>query len=255
MSEEKEYAVISDLHLEFRQGKEKVFWEAFPKDLPEVCLCAGDLTSLGMVNYIYVPHFIQLCARFKQVIYVPGNHEYYGRSPASVDAELQYMESQLPKLKVLRTGEAYTYEGQRFIGDTMWFPDRPEVHIHRKLINDSIQIKTLFPWCFTHSSLFLNYLRSNIQEDDIIITHHVPTDVDTNPIWKKSDTQAYFLNRNCELFLENANTIKPKVWIYGHTHDKHDYKVGRTHFICNPIGYPGENGHMPEACQPCVFKL
>lgn len=204
---------------------------------------------------MYVPHFIRLSNRFKKLIYVPGNHEYYGRNPESVDNELKFIESNVPKLKVLRVGEAYELDGQRFIGDTMWFSDRPEVHIYRRTINDSFQIKNLFPWCFTNSRLFLNYLRANLKEDDIVITHHVPTDVDTSPLWKQSTTQCYFLNKDSERYLEEANTIKPKAWIYGHTHDFHDFHHGPTHFICNPVGYPGENGYVPQALSNCIHKL
>lgn len=251
-----DYCVISDLHLEFRQGKEKEFWEALEgMEKADVCLCAGDLTGLGLQSHIYVPHFVQLCTKFKKVIYVPGNHEYYGRTPDSVDTELKFIEANVPNLTILRTGSTYEYEGQRFIGDTMWFPDIPEVHIHRKTINDSFQIKQLFPWCFTHSSLFLNYLRATLQEDDIVITHHVPTDADTQLHRKMSPTQAYFLNKSADRYLREANTVKPKAWIYGHTHDKHHYTIGRTQFICNPIGYPGENGHLPEAAEPSTFRI
>lgn len=255
MLQEKEYFILSDLHLEFRKGQEKIIWEALPKDRPETCISAGDLTGLGLTNYAYVQHFIGLCKQFKQVIYVPGNHEYYGRTTASVEAELRFIESNIPNLKILRAGDTFVYQGQRFIGDTMWFPDRPEVHINRKLINDSFQIKDLFPWCFTNSSLFLNYLKANIKEEDIIITHHIPTDQDTFKQWKDSPTQAYFLNKDCERFLNNPNEVKPKAWIYGHTHDKHDYHIGNTHFICNPVGYPGENGHIPESFGTPIFKL
>src|SRR5271166_1986512 len=238
----RKYFIASDLHLEWRQGQEKGYWEAFPS-YPGVdtCLCAGDLTVFGQPDTVVFRHFNELCKRFDKVIYVPGNHEYYGSDPASVERRLGDIETMLrPVLTVLRAGSAYTWKGQRFLGDTMWFPDRPEVHIYRKMISDSFQIKGLFPWCFTQSHLFLMWLRGEMREDDIIITHHIPTDVDTLPQWKGGQTQAYFLNTDCERLLQNPNVRMPKAWIYGHTHDKHDYRVGRTHFICNPVGYPGE---------------
>lgn len=256
----KTYFVVSDLHLEVRQGAEEAFWAAFPDPRgfgsPSVCICAGDLSSFGLPNAVVYKHFTRLCNRFDKVIYVPGNHEYYGTSPQEAGFRLKGLEAYLrPTLTVLRAGEPYVFDGQRFIGDTMWFPDRPEVHIYRRQINDSFQIKDLFPWCFTESALFLNYLRDNMQADDIIITHHIPTDVDTRPMWKGGTTEAYFLNKDCERLLNNRNTNMPKAWIYGHTHDKHDYHVGGTHFICNPVGYPGENNHLPEAAEPCLYEI
>lgn len=149
----------------------------------------------------------------------------------------------------------YTYEGQRFIGDTMWFPDRPEVHIHKGSVNDSFQIKGLLPWAFTQSNLFIVFLRENIREDDIVITHHVPNNTDTLFHWINSPTQSYFLNMDCHRYCLNPNSIMPKAWIYGHTHDKHDYMLGRTRFICNPIGYSGERGAFSQLVEPAIYEI
>lgn len=252
----KKYFIISDLHLEFRQKQEKKFWEAFPStNETKVLLCAGDLTCFGLPDVVYYRHFTALCNRFDKIIYVPGNHEYYGSDPKTVEGRLVSIERDFPSITILRAGQPYTFDGQRFIGDTMWFPDRPEVHIYRKTISDSFQIMDFFPWCFTQSNLFISSLKNDLREDDIVISHHVPTDVDTNKIWKDSPTQSYFLNVDSERYLNNSNTVKPKAWIYGHTHDKHDYQVGRTHFVCNPLGYPNENGHLPEAFGKYIYEL
>lgn len=255
----KKYFITSDLHLEFRQGKEIEFWKAFPYrtiDKPTVCICAGDLTTFRLPEAIYTAHFARLCERFDKVIYVPGNHEYYGSHVDEIRPKIAVLEYILaPTLTVLRSGEPYTFDGQRFIGDTMWFIDQPGVHIYRRQISDSFQIKGLFPWCFTESHLFMLYLQNEVKEDDIVVTHHIPNDVDTNIMWKGSTTQFYFVNDDCHRYWMNPNTIKPKAWIYGHTHDKHDYHIGRTHFICNPVGYPGENSFLPEAAEPAVYEI
>jgi predicted phosphodiesterase len=240
-NQKRPYFILSDLHLEFRRGAEEEYWANFPKTDTKVCLCAGDVTSFGLSITAVHRHFKALCDRFEKVIYVPGNHEYYGSDPEQVGRKLGEIERTYgATLKVLRSGEPYVYEGQRFIGDTMWFVDKPEVHIYRRTINDSFQIKNLFPWCFTESNLFMAYVAAQLQEDDIVITHHVPNNVDTRPEWMGSTTQPYFINDACERYFQNPNSVRPKAWIYGHTHDYHLYKLGRTQFVCNPAGYPGE---------------
>lgn len=247
------YFIISDLHLEFRQENERLFWENFPEqEETKVCIVAGDVTNIG--RPYDTRHFEGLCKRFRKVLYVPGNHEYYGSNPTDVSNRLKKLEAYLnPTLKILRAGEPFTYQGQRFIGDTMWFPDKPEVHIYRGMINDYSQIKGLFPWAFTQSNLFLVYLRENVQEDDIVITHHVPNDVDTQIHWKTSQTQSYFLNADSNRYCMNPNSVMPKAWIYGHTHDKHDYHIGRTRFICNPLGYPSDRSFCLE--EASIYKI
>lgn len=250
------YAIVSDFHLEFRQNKEETFWQTFPKTEADVIICAGDITSLGLPDSTVRYHFEKLCDRFERVVYVPGNHEYYGTCPSDVAHRLNLLEAEFsPHLNILKAGRTFTYNGQRFIGDTMWFVDKPEVHIFRRMISDSFQIKELFPWCFTQSSVFLNYLRDTVRPDDIVITHHLPTDYGTASHWKLSPTQPYFLNDAAKRYVDNPNTIKPKAWIFGHTHEKQHFQLYGTEFICNPIGYPGENGHMPEAILPFLYEI
>lgn len=239
-----QYYILSDLHLEFRQGKEKAFWSEFP-DHPDVrtCIVAGDFTSFGMPDGVVWSHFRELCRRFDKVIYVPGNHEYYGTDCLAIERRLRLLAHDFhPILTILKAGMILVHQGQRFLGDTMWFPDRPEVHMYRRMINDYHQIKNLFPWAFTQSGLFLDFLRRECQPNDIVITHHVPTEVDTSSRWKLSPTQPYFVNHDAERYIDKAGSVKPKAWIYGHTHDKHHYSHMFTEFICNPLGYPSENG-------------
>lgn len=257
ISKKRKYFVASDLHLEFRLGKEEAYWEAFPEHREaKVCLCAGDLTVICQPDRIVYDHFGGLCKRFDKVIYAPGNHEYYGSNPSDVSRKIRSIQEYFgPTLTVLRAGEPYVFDGQRFVGDTLWFPDRPEVHIYRRLINDVVQIRDLFPWCFTQSHLFMSWIGQHLEEDDIVISHHVPNDVDTLRQWKSSPTQAYFVNSDCHRYFMNPNTVRPKAWIYGHTHDKHDYHIGRTRFICNPVGYPGENSYLPAAAEPAVYEI
>lgn len=254
MPNTKKYFILSDLHLEFRQGKEKAFWQSFPETQGvNTCICAGDLTVI--CNPRNHSHFEGLCDRFNKVIYVPGNHEYYGSSPIEADNILSDIEARLSQvLTILRPGIPFEHDGQRFLGDTMWFPDRPEVHVYRKMITDSFRISGMFPWAFDKSNAFMSYLSANVSKDDIVVTHHIPTDVDTSDKWKSSPTQPYFVNTDCQKYLSTSSNVRPKAWIYGHTHDKHDFYWGETRFVCNPLGYPYERRDVLETA-PFIYEL
>jgi predicted phosphodiesterase len=39
------------------------------------------------------------------------------------------------------------------------------------------------------------------------------------------------------------------VWIHGHSHDRCDYRIGKTRVVANPLGYPNEVASM-EAFEP-----
>ena len=45
-----------------------------------------------------------------------------------------------------------------------------------------------------------------------------------------------------EIIDRNKNKIK--CWIYGHTHMPASNIINGTQFLCNPIGYPGENSKV-----------
>lgn len=46
-------------------------------------------------------------------------------------------------------------------------------------------------------------------------------------------------------FVANLEPIiqrhRPAAWLHGHVHTSHDYRVGDTRVVCNPIGYGIEN--------------
>ena len=42
---------------------------------------------------------------------------------------------------------------------------------------------------------------------------------------------------------------QPKLWIDGHSHDRCDYRLGKTRVVANPLGYPNEIRSL-EAFEP-----
>ena len=38
----------------------------------------------------------------------------------------------------------------------------------------------------------------------------------------------------------------PALWVHGHTHTSHDYRVGRCRIVCNPRGYQTATMALPE---------
>lgn len=103
--------ILSDLHFEFdRDGG-----EAFAHDVPvasDVLVLAGDLIPLRVADEVRQA-FEWFCSRFPDVVFVPGNHEYYRTRPADAEALLAGCAQALPNLHVLNPGLQTPRHGER----------------------------------------------------------------------------------------------------------------------------------------------
>jgi Icc-related predicted phosphoesterase len=111
----------------------------------------------------------------------------------------------------------------------LWFKEDKSAP---EFINDFNVIYDFRSFAFDMNAESHKYLLNNVNEQDIVITHHLPT---------KKSISARWLNYNNYGFVHDADQIitenKPKIWIHGHTHDSKDYMYGETRILCNPYGY------------------
>jgi predicted phosphodiesterase len=235
-------AYLSDLHLEFARLSS---WESFiPKNWDiDWLVLAGDIGR----DVPQLDLFFQFCKKqgYNNIIYVPGNHEYYRGNYRAQHWELEklaYKHGICFCDTVHKSGEFL------FIPTTLWAylqPDSLEARLVEKRINDFRIIEGMTPALmsdlhlkakvFLESALkFANM--SNLKP--IVVTHFSPSMQGLHPRYNPEDViNKYFHNSLEELIL----TYHPPLWIHGHTHDLCDYWIEETHILCNPIGYPGEN--------------
>lgn len=81
---------------------------------------------------------------------------------------------------------------------------------------------------------------NDFDDVDVMVSHYVPV----NPYEYTRD--AYYDGQSSSTFYmfdgyADVSRINPKYWIFGHMHDTYDFVYDDTRFLCNPIGYPGEN--------------
>jgi hypothetical protein len=104
--------VLSDLHLEFGVP----FAQQAPKDA-DVLVCPGDLLTRGVV-----PSIEWLASHIEPslpVVFVAGNHEFYGGSLREGLRDAREAASRYPNLHFLEN-DAVDISGIRFIGGTLW---------------------------------------------------------------------------------------------------------------------------------------
>jgi len=231
--------LLSDLHFEYDDDG----GEAFVRSVEvagDVLVLAGDVLPLLSLEVV-TRAFGWFCARWRHVVFVSGNHEYYRTSPADGDAILAGAGAAHPNLHVLNPGVA-VIDGVRFIGGTMWFPSTPDEARYRGFLTDFKLIRDFVPWVHQAHAAQLGFLETNVREGDVVVTHHLPHPKSTPRMFVDSPLNRFFVAGDAPALLERAGA---RLWLHGHTHMPRDYVIGRTRVVCNPRGYPHEKFKPP----------
>jgi predicted MPP superfamily phosphohydrolase len=222
--------LLSDLHFEFHhdQGASFVAW-LDPTGV-DVLVLAGDVAVAGDI-----PRALRLvCRRYarSQVLYVHGNHEYYGatyqqvvdftREAASENGNLRWLDSEVAEI-----------DGLRFLGTTLWFRPEADALVWRRLLNDFERILDFDTWLARENRRALDFLHEELRAGDVVISHHLPIQDAVAPEFQHGPLCPFFVCDVEPLILER----EPRLWFFGHSHRSHDSHVGRTWLASNPFGY------------------
>jgi len=222
--------VVSDLHLEFQRDHGNTLFRKLSSEA-DVLVVAGDLTTMSGLERA----FDELCAKFEHVVYVLGNHEFYGGYDyQDLYGMMNNCVLRNPNLHWLENGTA-EINGQRFIGGAMWFRDCTEARMNSHWLNDFGSIKNFRDWVYEKNIETTKYLEENVQPGDIVVTHHLPSPQSTAERFRGNPYNCYFV---CDMEPLIAK-VQPKLWVHGHTHDSCNYQLGETQVVCNPFGYAG----------------
>lgn len=189
-----------------------------------------------------------------QVLYVPGNHEYWGSTPEStnnaIEVGLHHLRADgVKNVHWLRPGHHFDVGKQRFVGATLWYPKVTNVALNIQMRDsgrrfpDFINIYGLAPWVYEENERAVDWFWKTVTEHTVVITHHLPSDLSTPAMFKGSLWNHFFVCDQTDLIEKR----KPKLWLHGHTHDAFDYVLHDTRVVCNPFGNPhewGKNGFV-----------
>ena len=227
---------MSDLHLEFG-----------PLDVDpdnegiDVLILAGDINIKHRVEWIN-----EQASRFEHVIYVTGNHEYYKSNISTADT---YIEEDLdPRVHFLQDSSV-KIEDTWFHGSTLWtdMGTPTDKYFIANGMSDFRVIRHGESYSrfrpnqaaeMHHKSM--EYLKKNVKEGDVVITHHAPSFKSSLDEFIGSTLNPAYATDLSDFMLD----YKPKYWIHGHMHNTSDYRIGGTNILCNPRGYtPSEINH------------
>ena len=221
--------VVSDLHVEWQKDGGKSLIGSLEKNV-DVCVVAGDL---GTNVWLY-EGLKMICAQYKHVVFVAGNHEFYGSGLKEEYEKLAKLQKKLKNLHWLENNEI-TIDGQRFIGATLWFERNQIAEDNKHFMSDFVQIRDFQNMPFSKYELSRQYIKHQTKPGDIVITHHMPSYKCVDLRFQNSPYNCYFANNMDDVIEEK----QPSYWLFGHTHCSVDITIGSTRCIANPFGYAG----------------
>lgn len=252
--------IASDLHLEFDHGYNHVFELPRVEDEKNtVLVLAGDV-GLADKPHTYIDFLRDVTDRFRHVVYIPGNHEYYktsfNRGLDKINDAIA-MPSQTGRTDNITAGDGFVCieDDVAFVCATLWTDmnnsDPHTMFYVRERMNDFRLIRVGSPdnpygrrWkpedCIVEFNKAKKFIFENIKHfseeglEVVVVTHHLPTPLSINERYVEEPLMNGGYASN--LFEEIANS-KAVLWIHGHTHSSCDYDVEGTRVVCNPRGY------------------
>jgi predicted phosphodiesterase len=205
------------------------------RDPEGVLIIAGDLGNISNSDHVnYLINFI--IPRYKNVLYVAGNHDYYHSNKATITGILRDIERRCPSFKFL-DNEIVELDGNRYIGGTMWYADSKYARTYNHVCMPDVHyIEDLEKWVYRSHEDFINLLESECKRGDIVITHHTCSPKSIPERFRNSQSNYFFCSDQEKIILRKI----PSLWVHGHTHNKFIYKLNGTLILCNPFGYPDE---------------
>ena len=220
---------FSDLHLEFG-------------DLPcvrgdaDVVIAAGDI-GVGLDGIGWLTQFD--CP----VIYVLGNHEYWGQDYTDFIDKV-WQESSGTNIHFLEN-ESVIIDGVRFVGCSLWTDygraNDQIMSAAAKGMNDfryitdggaPLKPRRLLEAHRQSVDWLSDVLSHPYEGQTVVVTHHAPS----MKSWHRSpmDGYQYCYCSNLETILRQSEA---ELWVHGHTHHAQDYRVHGVRVVCNPRGY------------------
>jgi predicted phosphodiesterase len=229
--------LLSDLHTEFRLPYKTHEMSKYRGE--DVLVLAGDIAS-GSTNTINViKHFLD-CG-FPNIVYVAGNHEYYGGDFVDFNQKMAEKCSMIEGVHFLNPGSV-TINGVLFTGGTLWtnFADnRFSQSAAKRGINDFRVIKSFDTnKCVQTYYKHIDYIKHNYEQRGdkkvVVVTHFLPARECIAPRFRGPDLiNDYFANDLGGYIATMSDTT----WLFGHTHDATDIVLGDTRVVANPHGY------------------
>lgn len=237
----------SDLHLELQDNSRFLKYQPLPV-VGEVLILAGDIFYLGNEALLKHPFWDWASENFREVMLVPGNHEFYGGYDL-----LQLHEGWSLEIKSnvhYFYNAAMNLDGVEFILTTFWsnipiqdaFAVEHGINDFRRIISggeviDFGKFNEEHQRCRSFVQKSLSVPKTGKR---IVVTHHLPSFLLMDPLFKGSPMNGAFVSEHFDLIADSDIDY----WIYGHSHRNIAATIGSCQCVSNQMGYIAYLEHM-----------
>jgi Icc-related predicted phosphoesterase len=233
--------ILSDLHLELTRGWDLPLGDARPAF--DVLVVAGDLITRMERGVAWLQARI---ADRQQVVFVPGNHEFYG-TDIDRTVEKARVAAAGSNIHVLQN-DAITIDGITFIGATLWsdfdlFGDADyamtaaaeSMNDYRKIRLRNYELRLRPQHTLARHIESRDFIARELRKAarHVVVTHHAPHPTGVRRGFERDIVSAAYASDLTDLIVSGA----PELWVYGHSHEARQDVVGSTRLVTNAKGY------------------
>jgi Icc-related predicted phosphoesterase len=248
---------MSDLHLEFDadflpKNEEKVDILMLNGDICMAAYLTKGPNSPYYAKALNFINFFKFCSsEYENVLYIPGNHEYYKGYIDTADDVIRKTLSVFPNIHFLNN-QSWEKDGITFLGATLWTNMNHNNPITEQYLMEGMNDFRIVKWkkeggrfrpwdaASFHASTLKYFDEASAGLDNVVImSHHAPSFKSVHPKYHYDTQVNHGYYSDLEQFILDRPQIK--LWTHGHMHSCFDYTVGGTRIVCNPRGYKEEN--------------
>ena len=245
--------LVSDLHCDFSK---------YTQDLPDcdVVVIAGDVAE----DSWYLTDICNFNPTHK-IIFVPGNHDFYGGNIEQKLNNLREIQTSICKNLIVLQNESITIDDTEFFGSTLWsgldaygkhYTNKLKEWYHRS-IADSRYIShwsadAMIQEHSVSKQKITEFLLTSSSEKKVVITHFAPSLKSVHESYSGSvPFNSYWCNGFSDDLISNAD-----LWLHGHVHNSFDYTIKQfegekqCRVVCNPRGYVTDYGDENKRFDP-----
>lgn len=223
--------LLSDIHQEFYE--DRLLYKNLGED---VLVLAGDI-NVGAERTLSA--LKQFANETKHIVYVPGNHEYYGTNIVAFDDYIRRF-TRDTNISFLNPG-SLRIDDVTFIGAALWTNFRKDAIAKfacARSINDFNRIKGFdtdsCSMLHTEQFKYIQDAYSKSPGKKVIVTHFLSAVECISEQYRGPDLLNYYFAND---YGDYISTLSDTTWLFGHTHDNVDVTIGDTRCIANPYGY------------------